>query len=225
MYSAEVNYWTFRAARYLLQQGGLDLMYLSTTDYMMHTRAPGASQSLEHMHNLDRLLGDIVADNPGMEIYLTADHGMNAKREAVDLARVLRTRAIAAEAIPIIRDKHTAHHQNLGGACYIYLDRPADSARAAELLKGAAGVEDVYDRRTAARLFRLDAERIGDLFVLGAKDVVFGELDRTIEPTTVRSHGSRHESRVPLVVYGRKVDLSECEYNLDLTRMLVREWQ
>ena len=40
MYSAEVNYWSFRAARHILKKESIDLMYLSTTDYMMHTYAP-----------------------------------------------------------------------------------------------------------------------------------------------------------------------------------------
>src|SRR5262245_3976137 len=69
MYSAEVNFWTFRAARHLLKQGDVRLMYLSTTDYMMHTYPATATQSLDHLHNLDRLLGEIVDDHPGIEVY------------------------------------------------------------------------------------------------------------------------------------------------------------
>jgi hypothetical protein len=30
-------------------------LYLSTTDYMMHTYPPDAPQSLEHLHTLDRM--------------------------------------------------------------------------------------------------------------------------------------------------------------------------
>jgi phosphonoacetate hydrolase len=224
MYSPEVNFWTFRTARHVLRESSVQLMYLSTTDYMMHTYAPASSQSLDHLHRLDGLLGDIVSDHPGIEVYLTADHGMNAKREAVDLARILRAGSVRAEAVPIIKDKHKVHHQNLGGACYIYLERPADLAKAADLLKTTQGVEDVYDTRTAARMFHLELSRIGDLFVLATKDAVFGDLDHPREPTTVRSHGSRHESQVPLVIYGRKVDIGRYEYNLDLTRHLLSEW-
>ena len=40
----------------------------------------------------------------------------------------------------------------------------------------------------------------------------------------MRSHGSRHEGQVPLIVYGRKVDMRKYEYNLDLTRNLIQEW-
>src|SRR5262245_32031913 len=37
MYSAPVNYWSFRVARHLLKRESVDLLFLSSTDYMMHT--------------------------------------------------------------------------------------------------------------------------------------------------------------------------------------------
>jgi len=224
MYSAAVNYWTLRAARHVLKHSGVDLLYLSTTDYMMHTYSPRAPESLEHLHTLDRLLGELVDDHPRLELYLTADHGMNAKREAIDLARILSAESINAESVPIIRDKHKVHHQNLGGSAYIYLKHSADLLKAKALLQNTPGVEEVLAAENAARTFHLDPARIGDLLVLGAKDAAFGDLERPREPTTVRSHGSRHESQVPLVVYGRKVDIATYEYNLDLTRKLVQDW-
>lgn len=218
IYSAEVNYWTLRAARYILKHQAIDLMYLSTTDYMMHTYPPDAAPSLEHLHTLDRLLGDIVDDHPGLQLYLTADHGMNAKPVAIDPVRILQASSMGAEGIAIIRDKHVVHHGNLGGAYYILLDRPSEVAKAAEILRATPGVDEVYDAPTAARLFHLHPQRLGDLMLLGARDTAFGELEHTREETTVRSHGSRHEARVPLLVYGRKVDMGSFEYNLDLTR-------
>jgi phosphonoacetate hydrolase len=220
MYSAAVNYWTFRAARYILNKESVDLMYLSTTDYMMHTYAPDEAPSLEHLHTLDKLLGDIASDHPELEVYLTADHGMNAKTEGLNPAIILREKSIAAEAVPIIRDKHQVHHKNLGGACYIYLERRADQAKATELLKRTEGVEEVFDARAAAREFHLHPDRIGDLFLLARKEFAFGELPKARESIRIRSHGSRHESHVPLVAYGGKVDMSRYAYNLDLSRKL-----
>jgi phosphonoacetate hydrolase len=93
---------------------------------MMHTYGPEESPSLEHLHRLDKILADIVDDHPRIEIYLTADHGMNAKREGIYPALILREQPIPSEAIPIIRDAHRTHHNNLGGACYVYLDRISD---------------------------------------------------------------------------------------------------
>ena len=112
MYSADVNYWSCRAARHLLKNDSIDLLYLSTTDYMMHTFAPEEEPSLKHLHTLDKLLGEIIDDHPGIEVYLTADHGMNAKRQALTPALVLANKGISAEAVPIIRDKHQVHHRN-----------------------------------------------------------------------------------------------------------------
>ncbi len=220
MYSAEVNYWTFRAARHILKNEPVDLMYLSTTDYMMHTYAPEQAPSLEHLHTVDKLLGDIVSDHPGLELYLTADHGMNAKHEGLNPAIILRDRSIAAKAVPIIRDKHQVHHKNLGGACYVYLDRLADLPKAIEVFKKTEGVEEVFDAKTAARQFHLHPDRIGDIFLLAAKDYAFGELPHAREKIKIRSHGSRYEARVPLFAYGRKTDMSKYAYNLDLSRRL-----
>ncbi len=220
MYSADVNYWTFRAARHLLKKENIDLLYLSTTDYMMHTYAPAEEPSLRHLATLDRMLADLVDDHPKIELYLTADHGMNAKTEALDPALALKAKSIDAEAVPIIRDKHVTHHQNLGGACYVYLARSADLPKAIDTLKATAGVEEVYDAKTAAKSFHLHPDRIGDIFVLAAKHVALGSLQAMREPAKVRSHGSRHEAAVPLIVFGRKAAMRSYEYNVDLTRKL-----
>jgi phosphonoacetate hydrolase len=187
---------------------------------MMHTYAAEEEPSLEHLHTLDKLLGDLVDDHPGLELYLTADHGMNRKDKGIDLGRILKANGITAEVIPIIRDKHFVHHQNLGGSCYVYLERKADLREAFDLLKAIPGVTEIYEAADTARLFQLHPGRIGDLFVMAAMDTVFGDLDQPREDVKVRSHGSRFEQQVPLLVYGRKVDLQAYEYNLDLTRKL-----
>jgi phosphonoacetate hydrolase len=195
-------------------------MYLSTTDYMMHTYNPEEAPSQEHLHTLDKLLGEIVSDHPRLEVYLTADHGMNAKREGLNPAIILSDQSILAKAVPIIRDKHQVHHKNLGGACYVYLDRATDQPKATEILRNTEGVEEIFDSKTAAREFHLHPDRIGDLFLLAKKDYAFGELPQARETIKIRSHGSRYEARVPIFAYGRKVDMNDYAYNLDLTRRL-----
>ncbi len=223
MYSPESNYWAFRAARQVLRRADIGLVYLSTTDYMMHTYPPSSSRSLEHLHTIDRMLGEIVDDHTGLELFLTADHGMNAKTRAIDVARVLATKGVNAEAVPIIKDKHVVHHQNLGGACYVYFANPKEVNKATRVLRAVAGIEDVYTRAGAASQFHLRADRIGDLFLLGARDVAFGTLNAEREEVNVRSHGSRHEAAVPMLSYGRKIDMSQYRWSLDLTRRLVWE--
>jgi phosphonoacetate hydrolase len=145
---------------------------------------------------------------------------MNAKSEGFNPAIFLRQRSIASQAVPIIRDQHKVHHNNLGGACYVYLERPGDQQKAMDLLRNSEGVEEVFDAPRAAREFHLHPDRIGDIFLLAKKDYAFGDLPRMREPIRIRSHGSRYEAKVPILAYGRKVDMERYAYNLDLSRCL-----
>jgi phosphonoacetate hydrolase len=223
MYSPSVDVWTFRAAGKLLKEEGCDLVYATTTDYMMHTYPAGAEESMQHLHQIDAILGEIVNDHPRLEIYLTADHGMTAMHEAIDPVRVLARHGIESNAVPIIQDKHMIHHRGLGGSTYVYLARPDTLETAKSLLTATTGVEEVYSNPEAAKSFRLHPGRIGDLFVLGAKGVAFGSLPAERVEVAVRTHGSRHEEEVPLAIYGRKADISQYEFTLDLVRKLSLE--
>jgi phosphonoacetate hydrolase len=220
MYSAAVNYWSLRMARHLLLKEGVDLLYLSTTDYMMHTYAPDEAHSLEHLHVVDKMLGEILDDHPRIESYLTADHGMNSKSRALDPVKLLRAAGIDAASAPLISDSHKIHHQDLGGSYYIYLRNPNEAAKAIRILKAEPEIEEVLTRKDAAARFRLMATRIGDLFTLARKDAVFGDLDAVRKRVRVRTHGSAHEAAVPLFIHGKKADLSGYRYNFDLTRFL-----
>ena len=222
VYSPEINFWSFRAARHFLKEGECQLVYVATTDYMMHTYPPTDERSLGHLHTLDELLGRILNDHQNLEVYLTADHGMSPKRIAIDIGRLLTSRGIEGEAVPIIKDRYVVHHKNLGGACYVYLKNEKDLDKTFALLREVAGVEEIYHKRAAAEEFKLHADRIGDIFLLGEKHVAFGNLEKTREDIAIRSHGSRHEATVPIICYGRKVDAGLYRTNLDLTRNF--EW-
>jgi phosphonoacetate hydrolase len=221
IYTAEVNHWVFRAARSVLRRPDIDWLYVSTTDYMMHTYAPEHERSREHLHRLDQLLREVVDDHSQLRLGVTADHGMNAKTRGIDAARLLAAHGLAAEAVPIIRDKHVVHHGNLGGACYVYMKNPAHIAPAGAILQAEPGIEEIYDRAEAAERFRLRADRIGDWFLLGAIDTVFGELRSPREEVAVRSHGSRHEEQVPILLYGCGAREAAPEYSLEVTRALL----
>ena len=221
VYSPDINFWSFRAARHFLKEGDCQLVYLATTDYMMHTYPAADERSLAHLHTLDELLGQILNDHPKLEVYLTADHAMSPKRTAIDIGRIMTANSIEGEAVPIIRDRYIVHHRNLGGACYVYLENEADLEKTFELFKGVSGVEEIYHKREAAEEFQLHPDRIGDIFILGEEHVVFGDLERTREDVAIRSHGSRHETTVPILCYGREVDAGLYRRNIDLTRNFV----
>ena len=221
IYSIEINWWLLRAVRETLRRDDPEFVYCSTTDWVQHKYAPDAEPSQRHLAILDQIMSDIVDDNPEREIYITADHGMLAKTTALDPGRLLTEQSIPASAIPIIKDRYIAHHGNLGGAAYVFLKNRADTPKAIEKLLSTPGIEEAYAAEDAANRFRLHRERIGDIFVLADKTTVFGELETAVEPTSVRSHGSRHESYVPIIGYNSPWSATDFEYNLDIGRLFL----
>jgi phosphonoacetate hydrolase len=202
IYSVEVNHWLFGVAENLLKENPPDLLYLTTTDYATHKLAPEDDRSQWNINQLDRLLGEILNVLPGIEIVVTADHGMSQKTYALDLNLILKEAGITAYAIPIIKDRHVVHHQNLGGSAYVYLDDLSAMEKSVELLKEEKGIESVLPSTEAARKFHLHPQRIGHLFILADADTVFGALPTAREDVNIRSHGSLHEREIPIYAYG-----------------------
>ena len=64
IYSLEVNRWVIDAGRYILSQEPYDLVYLTTTDYAMHTYAPEEPESSRHLALLDEAIGQLVESLP-----------------------------------------------------------------------------------------------------------------------------------------------------------------
>lgn len=218
MYEAANTYWVLKQGRAMLRRKDVDLLYLTTSDYMMHTYAPEEEQSLEHLHLLDKHLAAIVDDHPDLELYLCADHGMNAKQVAVNPARVLSESGIGARVVAAIADKHKLHHKDLGGSLYVDLDKAEQLREARQALESEPGIEAVLSRAEACRRFRLMPERTGDLFVLADRDTALGDIPRRRVNVKVRTHGSLHETQIPLLVYGRKPGLLESSVDLTATR-------
>ena len=204
IYTAEINLWLFRALRMILREKKPDLAYCSTTDWTMHKYAPDEEVSINHIQGIDAILGEILDENPDLEVYLTADHGMSAKTRGVDLEEVLSSCrfGIRSRAIPVIKDRYVAHHQNLGGASYVYLEDRELAGKAMAALLDTPGIEAAYENGDAAREFGLMPDRIGDILVLADADTVFGTFEEGYADVLVRSHGSLHERAVPIIVYG-----------------------
>lgn len=221
IYSVEINWWLLRAVRETLRRHDPELVYCSTTDWVQHKYAPDADLSQQHLAELDRIIGDIIDDDPEREVYITADHGMLDKTTALDPGRLLTDHGIPASAIPIIKDRYVAHHGNLGGAAYVFLENCADTPKAIQTLLDIPGVEEAYCATDAAGTFRLHRERIGDIFVLADKTTTFGELEVPVEAAAVRSHGSRHESYVPIIGYNSPWSATDFKYNVDVGRLFL----
>ncbi len=224
IYSREINYWLMKAAIDLLKtRRDLGCVYVHTTDYPMHAWPPEAGESRDHLARLDELLGEAAAAAPDAAFLLTADHGMNHKSRCWDLGQACAKRGTPLRlAISVEADKYLRHHQGYGGTAWVYCNGSRDIDRVAKIISGLEGIEAVLTRADAARRYHLMASRIGDLAVFGDLDTVFGNLDTEQEKLAAdyRSHGSRHERDVPLVIYNAdaKLAAADFEYNRDLTR-------
>ena len=231
IYSLEVNGWVVEAASFIMSRcEDLDVVYISTTDYAMHTYAPEEPESQRHLSILDEAVGELVESYPDVTLLLTADHGMSRKRRMVDLESALERYGMRAVAVPIIKDRYTVHHSNLGGCSYVYVDPGSGDRRgpktgdalveALKVLGETPGVEEALSQEEAVDRFRLHRERIGDIVVTGESDVVFGDPSETEMPPRLRSHASTHERQVPLLGYNGDFEGFSFQENRDLGRFV-----
>ncbi len=194
IYSGEASAWLFEAAEHVLEAHDPDLLYVSTTDVVPHKHAPGAHEATAWIDAIDAGIGSLSAG--ATRLVATADHGMNQKSTCTDLAGLLAREGYPAEVVQLIRDEHTYHHQNLGGAAYVYLHEHA--ADDIEWLVDAAGIEAVLPAAEAVKRFQLPKSRIGDAMVLASPEGVIGPVDDGVSASVdLRSHGSVHEQTVP----------------------------
>ena len=217
IYSIEVNQWVINAANYILEREQFDLVYLTTTDFAMHTYPPEHPESARHLGLLDEAIGKLVDTIPQARIMITADHGMSSKSKMINLEGVLADKGIRSKAVPIIKDQYTVHHSNLGGCIYVYLEK-GDTASALDVLNNTDGVDRAFSREEAAEKFRLMPQRIGDIMALGSEGVVFGNPAEVTMPENLRSHGSLHEEIVPIIGFGAGFEGFEFHENKDLGR-------
>ena len=211
IYSPEINHWLFRATQIVLNETDTDLAYFHTTDYPMHMEPPWGEMSQFHLSEWDRLLGETLNEHADLEIYMSADHGMNFKSLCYDLNKVLPKRGVGIFfAMSAERDPYVKHHRTYGGTAFVWLNEPGDFERVADVCRRLEGVEAVYDRYTAAARFELHPDRIGDMLVTGDINTVFGPVDKAegVEqlPQGFRTHGGSDETNVPLIVYNREID-------------------
>ncbi|RQT05978.1 phosphonoacetate hydrolase [Burkholderia contaminans] len=216
VYSAALSEFVFAAGVRLAQTRQVDLMYLSTTDYVQHKCEPGSAGANAFYAMMDGYLAQL--DALGWAIGLTADHGMNAKHDpATGRPNVIYLQdafdgwygAQAARVILPITDPYVVHHGALGSFATVYLAPGVDRAEAMWRVGGLDGVELVLDNAEAAARFELPADRIGDLVVIGRRDMTLGtrEREHDLSGLTVplRSHGGVSEQEVPLL-FNRRIE-------------------
>lgn len=209
IYSADASEAVLRAGVALLDRQRPDLLYLSTTDYVQHLHAPEEPEALGFMAALDSLLADLAERD--VNLVVTADHGMSAKTDGEEKPDVIYLQSVLDETLPEaaarvilpITDPYVRHHGALGSFATVYLDESAIE-RAEGLLGALEGIESVLRREAAATQLELPPDRIGHISVLGGENTVFGTRadrhDLSALSRPLRSHGGRHEQRVPLIV-------------------------
>ena len=213
VYSADLSEFVFAAGVMLLETMRPDLMYLSTTDYVQHKFAPGTEGANAFYAMMDAYLQKM--DAQGAIIAVTADHGMNAKTDALGRPNIVflqdeldKQFDRAARVLLPITDPYVVHHGALGSYATVYIKDAALLPRIAEAVRNIAGVEEVLTRAEAAERFELPADRIGDLVVLSHRLTVLGTSstrhDLSGLTVPLRSHGGLSEQRVPLL-FNRKL--------------------
>jgi phosphonoacetate hydrolase len=217
VYSADLSEFVFAAGTMLMRSVRPDLMYLSTTDYVQHKHAPGTHEANAFYAMMDRYLGEL--DALGAVIGITADHGMNAKTDALGRPQVTFLQDVldarlgrgSTRVLLPITDPYVVHHGALGSYATVYLTAQASAAAVTEVLQSLPEVQGVLDRESAAARFELPPDRIGDLVVLAHRLAVLGTAagrhDLSGLTVPLRSHGGLSEQSVPLLFNRRLQDV------------------
>lgn len=188
--------------------GLIDLLYVSTTDFVQHAEGPGGPMADRFYRRFDELLGDYL--DLGYVVGMVADHGMNAKHLPDGTPRVhyledvLTAAGIATFHVVLpITDPYVVHHGALGSFAWLHVDEHhRERARAA--VAALDGVEEVLTRQEAAIIYQHPPDRIGDISVAADARTALGKSrakhDLSVLTGPLRSHGGRHEQIVPVIV-------------------------
>ena len=210
VYSADLSEFVFAAGVKLMQDRRIDVMYLSTTDYVQHKYAPGSAGANGFYAMMDAYLAQLGA--MGCVIALTADHGMNSKVGMDGKPDVIYLQdwfdnwlgASKARVILPITDPYVVHHGALGSFATVYLPASVTAAQACTRLREVKDIELALSREQAAERFELPPDRIGDIVVVSGRFTVLGTSaarhDLSALDLPLRSHGGTSEQRVPLIV-------------------------
>ena len=209
IYTAEASLYVLKIGIALLEHSLADFLYLSTTDYVQHRYAHDEAGALNFYEAIDRQIGRLLAT--GADVAITADHGMNAKHKSDGSPNViyleselLREFGKRINVLLPITDPYVVHHGALGSFATIHLSPEHDIQAVAAYIAHIDGITEVHDRMTASRLLELPSDRIGDLVILSARDVVIGKSpdhhDLSVLEGALRSHGGRAEQAVPMIL-------------------------
>jgi phosphonoacetate hydrolase len=211
-YDPDLSYFVLDAGIKLLERRAADLFYLSLSDVIQHTYAPGEPEANAFMAEIDKRIGRMV--ELGAIVGVTGDHGMNDKSNpdgspnVIWLEDVLNARfgAGAVRVICPITDPFVRHHGALGSFVRVYLKGdPGQLGAMMETTHVLPGVELVLSGAEAAKRFETPIEYEGDFTVLANRNTVIGSAAALhdlsgLKGRRLRSHGGLSEQHMPFLV-------------------------
>ena len=211
VYSADLSEFIFAAAVKILEKGEkIDLMYLSTTDYIQHKCAPGSDIANSFYKMIDGYIEKLLSF--GCKIAFTADHGMKAKSKPDGTPNVIYLQDLLNKDYPedkcnvicTITDPYVIHHGALGSFVTIYLDNKDKINEIKNYIQAIEGIDVALTKEEAVNKLNQPADRIGDLVVTCKASFALGkgekdhDLSQLKEP--LRSHGGLDETSIPIFI-------------------------
>jgi len=171
--------WIVAAARRVLPDHDMTLVYVPHLDYDLQRFGPDSPEAVVAARDVDRTLQPLLddADAADATTVVLSEYGITEVRRAVDVNRVLRRAGLLnvhTNASGELLDPWTsrafavADHQ----VAHVYVREPDDLAHVRALLAAVPGVEKVLDDRGKAK-HGLDHERAGELFLVAEPDAWF----------------------------------------------------
>jgi phosphonoacetate hydrolase len=211
-YDADLSYFVLDAGAKLLERRAADLFYLSLSDVIQHTYAPGEPEANAFMAKIDSQIGRLV--DLGAIVGITGDHGMNDKSKpdgspnVIWLEDILNNRfgAGAVRVICPITDPFVRHHGDLGSFVRVYLKRdPGRLGAMMEMTRALPGVILVLTGAESAKRFETPPEYEGDFAVIADRHTVIGSAAAShdlsgLKGRRLRSHGGLSEQHMPFLV-------------------------
>ena len=211
MYSADLSLFVLDAGIKLLEEKRPDILYLSLTDFIQHTHAPGTPVANQFYSDMDARFGRLR--ELGAVVALTADHGMGDKANENGEPNVIWLQDILdkelgeglTKVICPITDAFVGHHGSLGGFVRVYITGETKRERIQEITENLTGIEKVWTAENVAEELEQPLDREGDIAVAADKKTVIGGrlLDHdlsALKGQRLRTHGSLHEAQVPLLL-------------------------
>ncbi len=211
MYSPDLSLFVLDAGIALLEQGRVDIAYLSLSDMVQHSAGPGEPLSDDFMQQVDRRVGRLL--ELGATVGIVADHGMTDKCDAQGEPKIVFLESElnklfgegSVRVICPITDPFVKHHGALGSFVRVYA---TGSTPISELMQATAripGIGLVVDRESAASRYEMPFEREGDFIAIGDTYTAIGSRPEEhdlagLNGHRLRSHGGLSEQPVPFMI-------------------------